>query len=278
VTDRRRSFALVVMLVFAGCAGGGGPAADPVTVTPAPVPTEATPTPAYRLAPGLAESGVVSPLALADAHADVLRGTVYRVRIEERVDPATGPSRRRMLRGTFANRTVYRFRIKQERGNDTRLVSAFYADGDDLYERQVTDGEPRYYRPRTGLRAEAPYPQDPLGSPLQRQQLYVALEGTRPAFNTTETAGGERRYVLRASSARDRRFLAAMAYVDRISAYQFRAVVTAQGLVTAYRIAYVATVDGEPRRVVRMVRWTAVGNATVTAPAWYSTARNRTAS
>lgn len=278
MTDRRRSFALAVMLVFAGCAGSGGPGADPVTVTPAPVPTDTTPTPAYRLAPGLAESGVVSPLALADAHADILRETVYRVRIEERVDPATGPSRRRMLQGTFANRTVYRFRIVQERGNDTQLASAFYADGDDLYERQVTDGESRYYRPRTRLRAEAPYPQDPLGSPLQRQQLYVALEGTQPFIDTTETAGGEQHYLLRASEARDRRFLAAMAYVDRISEYQFRAVVTAQGLVTAYRISYVATVDGERRRVVRTAQWSAVGNTTVTAPAWYDTARNRTAS
>ncbi|MFB6359735.1 MAG: hypothetical protein ABEH59_00265 [Halobacteriales archaeon] len=275
MTGWRRSIGLAIVLVFAGCVGASGPRAEPVTVTPAPVPSDTPPT--DRLPPGLADSGVVSPLALAEAHTDLLRETVYRVRIEERVDPAAGPSRRRILQGTFANRTAYRFRIVRERGNDTALGSAFYADGDALYERLIVDGRPRYYRPRSDLHAHAPYHQDPLGSPLQGQQLYVALEGTRPAFNTTQTADGEPLYVLRAEKAKDRRFLAAMGYLDRISAYEFRAVVTARGLVTAYRISYVATVDGERRRVVRTARWSAVGNATVRPPAWYGTARNRTA-
>lgn len=275
--DRRR-VALGVALLFAlaGCTGSGVPADTELTVTPAPVPTDASPAPDYRLAPGLAEEGVVAPLTLASAHAERLRSTVYRVRIAERVERSNGPVRWRVLEGTFANRTSYSMRVREGVGNRTILASWFYADGERLYERLTIENETRYYVPRSGLSAGADYPQDRLGQPAQREPLYVALSGARPTSNGTVSIDGTEHYRLSESSRVNDDFLAAYEYVSALTNYEFDAVVSPTGLVRAYRISYEATVRGERRRVVRTARWTDIGTARVTPPAWYATARNRT--
>lgn len=273
---RRTGAALALVLVLAGCAQSGVPVDAELTVTPAPVPTDATPTPAYRLAPGLAESGVNGPLTLVSAHAEQLRSTVYSVRIEERVERPDGSVVWRVLEGTFTDRTTYSMRVQAGVGNDTMLANWFYADGERLYERLVIDNETRYYLPRSMLSPGASYPQDPLGEPTQREQLYVALSGARPSFNGTVTVDSDEAYRIAESSRINEDFLAAYEYVSDLAGYEFDAVVTPDGLVREYRISYVATSRGERRRVVRTARWTEIGTARVTAPDWYATARNRT--
>lgn len=277
VPTPRAAFALAVFLVLAGCAGSGVQPPGDLTVTPAPVPTDGTPTPAYRLAPGLSEMGVVAPVVLSSAHAERLRSTVYHVRIEDRVERSDGTVTRRVLEGTFADRTVYHFRVSEGgAGTETAHARAFYADGEKLYERLVIDGEVRYYVPRERLFERAPLPPNPLGHPTQREELYVALVGSHPAYAGTRTVDGETFHRLTAAEPTDHDFLAAMEYVDSFSSYEFEALVSDTGLVRAYRVEYVATVDGERRRVVRTARWSGVGNATVPVPDWYETARART--
>lgn len=265
----------MIVLVLAGCTATGGQPAE-VTVTPAPVPTDPPPTPAYRLAPGLSEAGVVGPLTLVAAHARLLRSSTYHVRIAERRERLDGTRiRSRSFEGTFANRTSYRLRIVEGRDNETVLARELYADGDALYERLEADGTVRYYVPRDYLSLQAPYPLDPLGDPTQNEELYVVLTGAEPAYVGSTRVGEETRYRLAATRAAKPSFLAAWDYVDRVSDYELEATVTDRGLVRAYRVTYVATGAGERWRVVRTARWTDVGNATVTAPDWYATARAR---
>lgn len=272
----RIALGLAVLLLLGGCAGSGVQPGGDLTVTPAPVPPVGTSTPAYRLAPGLTEAGVVGPLSLTTAHADLLRATTYHVRLEERVEGPDGSVDRRVLEGTFANRTSYHLQVREGPANATTLVRALYADGERLYERLVINGEVRYYVPRETLYPLAPYPKHPLGSPTQREELYVALVGSQPAYNGTHTARGERHHLIVATAPTEHGFLAAWEYVDGFASYRFEALVTDRGLVRAYRLAYVATVDGERRRVVRTARWSRVGSAPVPVPAWYETAKNRT--
>lgn len=273
----RAALGLAVLIALVGCASSGVQADGPVTVTPAPVPTDGVPTPAFRLAPGLAERGVIGPLTLASAHAERLRSTAYHVRIEERVQHPDGRVSWRVLSGTFANRTSYSMRVREGVGNETVIASWFYADGDRLYERLIIDNVTRYYQPRSKLSAGSHYPQDPLGHPIQRDQLYVALSGANPSYVGTERVEGVELYRIAESDRVNDDFLAAWEYVAALTEYEFEALVTGDGLVREYRISYVATVRGEPRRVVRTTRWTNVGNATVTPPDWYGIARERTA-
>lgn len=272
----RAAVGLAALLVLAGCAGSGVRADADVTVTPAPVPTDGLPTPAFRLAPGLAETGVVGPLTLASAHTERLRSTSFHVRIEERIERPGNTAAWRVLEGTFADRTSYSMRVREGVGNDTVLASWFYADGERLYERLVIDNETRFYVPRARLSAGAAYPQDPLGQPTQDEALYVALSGARPTYDGTTTVDGVEHYRITESSRVNHDFLAAWEYVADLASYEFDALVTPDGLVREYRISYVATVRDERRRVVRTARWTGVGTARVTTPDWYEAARNRT--
>lgn len=275
--DRHRTaVGLVVLLAVAGCAGSGASTDVGLTVTPAPVPTDGTPTPAYRLAPGLAESGVVSPLTLASAHAELLRSTAFHVRIDERTVGPGGPTTRRVLEGTFVNRTAYRIRVRAVSGNRTVLARSLYADGTALYERHVTDDGVRYYLTNERLHDQSPYPPARLGSRTQRDDLYIAFVGTSPDYVGTEVVDGSELHRIAATGATRPGLLASWEYVDAISDYEFEALVTDAGFVRAYRVSYIAIDNGERIRVDRRVRWSAVGNTTVPVPDWYEIARERT--
>lgn len=273
----RTALGLAVLVVVAGCTGSGAGTAPPVSVTPAPVPSDGTPTPAYRLAPGLSADGVVGPLALASAHDELLRSSDFHVRITERVEPSDGPTRRRVLEGTYVNRTSYRLRVWETVGNRTVLTRSLYADGTALYERHVTANAVRYYLTNERLDDTSPYPPDRLGGRTQRETLYIAFVGARPEFVGELPADDGMYYHIAATRAVRPGLLAAWAYVDAVSDYEFDARVTGAGLVRSYRLRYVATVGDDRRRVVRTARWTDVGTATVRRPDWYATALNRTA-
>lgn len=272
----RTAFAVAVLLVLAGCAGGAGQSPADLTVTPAPVPTDATPTPAHRLAPGLSSAGLIAPLALTSAHDEHLRSTAFHVRIEERTVGPDGGTSARVFEGTFVNRTTYRIRVREVAGNRTVLERSFYANGTALYERHVTPDSVRYYLTNEQLSDRSPYPPDRLGSRTQRDELYVAFIGTDPAVRGTESVNGTELHRIGSSGVTRPDLLATWEYVDRISAYELEALVTEAGLVRSYRVRYVAIDDGDRYRVERSARWSAVGNVTVTEPDWYERARART--
>lgn len=279
MVSRRAVVLLAALLAAAGCAGSDGPAPAGPSVTPAPVPTDAPPTPGVRLAPGLSEAGVVSPLALVSAHTDVLRSNPYRVRLVERVERLDGtPVGGRLVEGTVVSATVYRLRVVRTRGNATVVEWERYADGRSLYERLVTTGEPRYYRPRASFDDPAPAPEMLRGRPVQRDALYIALISSNPSYAGAETVDGVRGHRVVATTASRPEFVAAWEYVDEISSFEFAALVAPDGHVLAYELTYVATAGDERVRVVRTARWSDVGNASVAAPDWYETARERVGS
>lgn len=277
MTDRGVVLALAALLAVAGCAGAGGPTAAELTVTPAPVPTDAPPTPDERLAPGLTTAGVVDPLALAAAHAAVLRSATYEVSIEEVVVRADGSLiERRVVEGRFAGPTRYRVRLERETSRGPDPTSSLYANGARLYERLETTSGTRYYVPREDLEGRPRWPEDPAGRPTQRGELYAALVGSRPAYVGSTVVDGETRHRVVADGAVHASFLAAWEYVDTIESFRFTATVRDDGLVVGYDLRYEATVGGEPWVVTRTARWTGVGEVTVDPPDWYPTARERT--
>lgn len=269
---------LAALLALAGCAGAGGPAApSELTVTPAPVPTDAPPTPPYRLAPGLAPSGVVDPLALVAAHAAVLRASSYAVRVEEHVATADGALvERRVIDGRFDGPSRYRVTLRRETPRGPDPTSSLYADGERLYERLETTTGTRYYVPRERLDARLRWPEEPPGRPTQAESLYAALAGSTPGHAGTTVVDGESHHRVVADRATHASFLAAWEYVDTLESFRFAATVRGDGLVLGYDLRFVATVGGERRVVTRTARWTGVGETTVEPPDWYATARERT--
>lgn len=275
MASRRTVLGLAVVLLAAGCTAGTGPATAPA-VTPVAVPSDPSPTPAFRLAPGLSEVGVVAPLTLVSAHAERLRSTTYRVRVEERRTRLDGSgSRYRRFEGTVANRTAYHLRFVEGIDGRTVLVREFYHDGDALYERVEADGGVRYDRPRDTITPGAPYPLDPMGAPTQDEELYVALSGARPAYVGTAEVGGSTVHRLETSAAANPGFIAAWEQADAIEDYRLEATVTAGGVVRSYAVAYVAVRADARWEVGRTATWTEIGEARVAEPAWYETARDR---
>ena len=271
---RRAVLAHAALLGLAGCARAGRAPGGELTVTPAPVPTDPPPTPAWRLAPGLSEAGVVSPLALAGAHVAVLRSTSYRVHVvERRTRPDGRLVYRRVVRGTVAGPTRYRLDVSRETARGPEPASSVYADGERLYERLVVGDGARYYVPREGLASSAP--EEPLANPTQRRELYVAFAGSRPEYVGPEPYEGVTHHRIAATSAAEPGFLATMEFVDAVEAYSFEGLVSPRGLVRSYALGFLAT-DGDDRRhVARTARWTEVGEATASPPAWYDVARAR---
>lgn len=274
---RRTTVAIAALLALAGCAGTGVSSSPELTVTPAPVPTDARATPAYRLAPGLAPSGVVDPLALATAHAAVLRATAYEVTLTERsVRPDGTLLERRTVEGRFVGPTRYRLTTSRETARGPDPTSTLYADGERLYERLETRNDTRYYLPRARFDGRPRWPEDPEGHQTQRDELYAALAGSTPSYAGPVELDGVTHHRIVAPRATHASFLAAWEYVDTIETFRFVATVRGDGLVRSYRLHYVATSGGERRIVTRSARWSALDDATVDPPAWYATARERT--
>lgn len=271
MADRRLVLGLATVLALAGCTATGVPAEPALTVTPAPVPTDPEPTPVYRVAPGVDTEGVVDPLALAGAHAAVLASTSYRVAVVEHVETLDGRLvEHRVVLGTVEGPTQYRLDLTRRTHRGPDPASSLYANGAALYERLVTTDGTRYYVPRASLDGEAPWPEDPVGSPTHREELYVGMAGSDPGYAGAVVVDGTTYHRLVATRATHPAFLAAWEYVGSIEAYGFSALVRKEGLVRSYEVRYVAVAGGERRLVTRTARWSAVGGATVRPPDWYA--------
>lgn len=273
--DPRPVGLVLLVLLSAGCAGFGGDltgrSAD--TVTPAPVPENAT---AYP--PGIGPEGVLNPRVLGEAHGDALNGTGYVLTANRTV---------RYPNGTLYSRLRVRVELAPNRTHSVRISTrgpgapvllgrppasaTFWSDGDRFLRRLERDDR-TIYNEYT--------PPDSYAGTWRYWVQDVALDG-RPADDVTQTVGAFRTRTVGATrdgtvtvggtELRDDR-VGDELVTDTANA-SLVARVEPDGLVRFYRVTYrTDTPDETTVHVTRTVRVEAVGNTTVGRPAWYDRA------
>lgn len=275
--------ALVGLLVLAGCSavpgGGEGARGGPTgTLTPAPVP-DRTDTP-ERLAPGLTRAGVMDPLALANAHAEL--GDDYRFYADWTVRHPNGTVYAHAgQEGTVAG-PAFRVRVAAT-GRPGFLTTGppidatFWSNGTVLAERIVRDGEVRYryldaerYNGGTGfygsLRRPKPW--------RDHYALFTAME-TRVTDRRTEGPAPDR-YTVVGTRLRDAATFGAATNVRAPENVSLWAVIDENGVIRSLRLSYAARLPtGRTVHVSRRVHYTDIGEVeTVPRPEWFDAALN----
>lgn len=277
MTSGRVGAGLALVVLLAGCSGipapgSGGPGAPggaAPTLTPVAVPSTDTPPPEERtLLPGLSAAGVRDPGRLADAHYTALEGRSYTRVGNMTVLSANGTTLTRWDRRLRVAAGWERYRYRRvARTAPSYPVSAYrpelaaWYDGKSVYFRGV-DGEDVDYARQSG---------NSLGD-MTRHDRLLALYAN---FETRVRRAGDG-YRLVGTDLENPAALDVPALLSDPRNVTFLAVLGPDGRVERYRLAYDATLDGRPVRVVRTARFSAVGDTDVPEPGWAAEARNAT--
>lgn len=260
-----RAALVALLLVLAGCGASAPTPTD--TATPAPVPDST----AYP--PGIDGSGVVSAVALGNAHAAATAGS-YRVSSNWTVRHANGSLRGRVVQRALVTPAAWTTTLVVT--GDTGIVAdgnataGFYSDGDALVQRVRRPNRtthlyvpPAEYNSGNGfynsLRRPKPY-RDPgvLADAVELRTVERAPNGSVVLAGDTLADASLFGFAVGVSDPRD---------------VSYRLRVTAAGLVRTQRLTYTATVRGETVVVTRTIRY-AEFDGRVERPAWYATARD----
>lgn len=256
----RRTVAVLVLAVLAGCSGVGS-APTPAPSTPAPVPTDRP-----GAVASLAESGTLPADELARTHAEALQGRSYTLRWTRNV--------------TAGNVTL----------DEVRLVFHVGADGGYLVER-VERSSPGYPPAATYAELGVWYhdgvvrnrfvdesgterywgsdrPQD--GGPVRTLQRERDVRQTVGAFDLSLAESGveDGHYRLVSTEVVDPVRLRLPAQLDRPTDGRLSVVVGRSGIVRDYRLTFDARYGNETVEVAERYRVIDVGNTTVPDPAW----------
>ncbi len=268
------SLALVVLVLLAGCGGSTGAGEAQNTVNPAldqtpTVSPTATPTPAY---PAGVDRDGVDPFRVASVHGDALREQSGAVAFRRTVTTANGTV---VLASVTVGRVDGERLYYSQRGWRERAVVSqplgpnvtvwsdgersavrFTSRGNILY-RYTTDGPRLFHR-------QAASGQDDVYGLLTPWELQLVGE--------RETDAGTVK-LLRATADRARR--ADGRLVENLSV---GVRLGPTGVVRAATVEYDVTLQETPVTVRETFRVTALGNVSVSRPAWVDTARNRSTS
>lgn len=271
--------AVALLAVTAGCGGFGGQSAttveettrDAATTEPATT-AEPTQTQPAIAAPGFNQGRLVDPLALADAHRQLLAGSPF-ARHSERVTREDG--------NTTAESTTLRVENESqwlvERAFDgVQFLNATdgsiqqYAEGDTVYYRtDRANGNVTYGVTANPWSEEATTDAPPaLKSRFARDYVYAVF--TTASWTTIvgeNTADGETVYRVLGNASGDTTFRG-----ERVSNFEVEADVTADGVVQYMVVNY----DRNGTAVTRTLSFSDVGETAVERPEWYDTALNRT--
>jgi hypothetical protein len=281
VRSTRLGAVLVLAIVLAGCNGLvlGGDGTPTQTITPAAVPTdEPTSTPLPELAPGLTGDGVVAPFTLGDAHASVLDGSSYTLHENVSVVYRSGMIYSSGTAETRITTDAGRYAVVRT-GSQTRasfpvIEERFWSNGNRTFSVRTSTDERTYAIARGG---DGPLPirrvvaADPNNSE-RIATLFGAME-TQVVGQTVRN--GTQLYRVRGSN------LTSAFALDGEWKNPHNAVLVAlvdpRGFVNEYHLNYTASIDGDPVRISRRVRYTDVGSTAVERPSWYEAAvRNAT--
>lgn len=281
-----RTVLLVAVVVLAGCSGlgtigghdtGAGretPTLTPVSVTePTPRATpRATPTAEAALSPGIDLDGVEDPFAVAATHTTRLSTRSFRFTDVLTVRDSTGEVQYRTVRNATVGTTRFSLSWTVQSTPNATVTQPegaveLYSDGDRFLAR-FSDANERSYTEASGdeyVRQRELYNPPPYQGRLfalfavpdewrvGRPGWIEAPESIQVIGYATETRPGP---LGPGATARN---LTVAAFVSN-------------GVVTTWTVQYETVVDGTPVAVVRSVRYTDIGEATVDRPSWYDDA------
>lgn len=292
MTPQPRHVSMILTIsVLAGCAAVGAGPSTPPSVTPAPVPTQETPTP-EGMAPGLTASNVWAGV-LSEAHAAVLNGTAF-TRVEQlTVRYQDGTLRTKVVRTVQYDPASQRGYVAVDiTGEATAYESGattwevFLGDQSFTAIGYGNDTTPDVIR-RVTARTSPPtmgYDRffDRVAAGGDVKFVFSLVEGgeitAAPAVDvvayvveaTNESTPSE-------SADQSSGNTSAAAARSSIRDVDLKAIVTRDGLVRRYRVTYQTHIGDTPIWVTREVRYEAIGTTTVDRPEWYEQAVNQTA-
>ena len=264
----------MLVVLVAGCSGFTGGDEPTPTLTPgeAPEPTTVYP-------PGVDESGVVAPDALAEAHTDRDDGRSYTLISNRTVRYENGTLRAEIsTRIELATDRSFVVSVATD-GPDGPLLlgeppaSAVYWSNGSTYARALTrDGRTtyntftppdqytgtwRYWTRTVAFGGRAGYSGQTIREVFTSVPTTVVGRETRNGTTVVRLAG---------SSAESSDFAAPE--IDSVTNLTLQAAVDTNGLVRLLQYRFDGTVDGEPVVVERTIRYEAVGSTTVEKPSW----------
>lgn len=253
----RLSVTLVVLVVCtAGC---GGVVSDAGSPTP-----ERLDAP-----PGVEASGVTDPATLTSAHGSVLSNRSYTTTQTTTVTFDNGTVYAEWVRNaTVASRDHYLF-DSERRGPGTPVGYgsrvAFYADDETTQQLVVSwDGTRDVRREPVGfIGQDDPFDGLPRQRDLGRENIVYQLLASAET-QTVESQPNNGCYRITVDGATP----TTLPFVADAGPANATVHVTPDGVVTDLVVSYTATVDGEPVRVRRVVRYDEIGTATVDRPEW----------
>jgi hypothetical protein len=262
--------ALAAALVLAGCSGVAAPDGTPTrSVTPVPVPTDATP-PARATAPGLSSLGVENASLLAATHRRRLADTPFTERTVTTVSDGNGTvlGRRTLVvqHGPEAFRLVYGVEGGPRR--DARsfgtVAAEVWSDGRTTVQ-SITDGDGSVRRARV--------PSGFYGEFVDPEASLYAQTLERASLRRVErrVVDGTARYVFVAEGVEPRPVFGLPGTSPTGNA-SLRAVVGADGVVHRVTVSYPARYRGRSATVEHVFEYTGVGTTTAPRPSWYEEA------
>jgi hypothetical protein len=260
---------LTLSVVLAGCSGWGGEGTTE-TVSPAPVP-EAT-AEATEVPPGISGRTVTNSDTLMLAHAAITGTRSHRLRSVWTA---------RYMNGSLYASVHQRVRVSADRkrffatfdteGPHASVLGfrnarfALYSDGEHLYQAVTKAGTTEYSVGSLHL-GESFHVSVSRANPRWRLAVLIGALNPRLAEPPSEGTNGSFRLV---SSERAPPWEFALEVAGKTPRnVSFEMLVTEDGLVTSYRLAYSAFVEGGRIRVVRTVEYTDIGQTSVSRPSW----------
>lgn len=260
---------LASVLVLAGCNGVAGPGGTPTrSVTPAPVPSDATPQ--SRVAgPGLSPRGVENASLLAAAHRERLAEVTFTERTVTTVRDGDAVLGRRTLvvrRGADAFRLAYEVEgaPRRDAGSSGPVAAEVWSDGrTSVRSATAGDGSVRRHRLPGGAYGTFVEPgADPYARTLERASLRRV---------DRRVVDGTTRYVFVAGGVVPRPGFGLSGTTPAGDA-SVRAVVGADGVVHRVTIAFPARYRGRSATVEHVFEYVDVGTTTAPRPSWYDEA------
>lgn len=269
-TPNRAVLVLAAALALAGCSGTTGLGGTPTrSVTPAPVPADATPA-ARVTAPGFSPQGVENASLLATAHRRALSGAAYTERTATTVRGPNGTAlgRRTLLvrRGPEAFRLTYAVEgaPRREARSFTTVAADVWSDGRTTVQ-SVTDGDGTVRRQRLPNAFYASFVEPGAG-------LYAATLA-RASLRRVDrrVVDGSTRYVFVAEGVAPEPAFG-LAGTSPTGNASLRAVVGAEGVVHRVAVTYPVRYRGRAATVEHRFEYAGVGTTTAPRPSWYGSA------
>ena len=268
--DTGAVLALAAVLVLAGCSGTAGSGGPPTrSVTPAPVPADATP-PARVTAPGLSPLGVENASLLAAAHRRALADVPFTERTVTTVSDGSGTilGRRTLVVRRGPEAFYLDYEVEGAPRRDARsfgvVAAAVWSDGRTTVQ-STTDGDGSVRRSRVsnGFYANLVEPEAGLyARTLERASLRRV---------DRRVVDGTTRYVFVAEAVEPPPSFGLSGTTPTGNA-SVRAVVGADGVVRRVTLTFPARYRGRSATVEHVFEYVVVGRTTAPRPSWYGEA------